>query len=126
MRKQLSVQEKIAKMLREEGEEVPEYYQSRDDVRREADATILYIENPNKFLEKACLQCLRLFATNYAAVAMCSDNCRREWLHSRGIEWNPMKTQNERWGGRIPLVVPPHSIGVAKEVLAQQSSLFVS
>lgn len=85
--------------------------------RREADSVLLYIENPNAFREAECRECRRYFATNYGSVACCSDNCRRAGLRKIGIEWNPTKTQAERWAGNIPLVVPPDALPLAKKVL---------
>lgn len=89
----------------------------QDAARREADSVVLYVENPALFRETDCRQCGRHFATNYGSVAMCSDKCRRDWLRNIGIEWNPNKSQDERWAGRIPLVVPPDALPLAKAAL---------
>lgn len=110
----------IAAAAKQAGLEVPDFTQL-DEARREADSVVLYIESPAKFREAECRQCHRYFATNYAAVAMCSDKCRREYLHNLGIPYNPHgKTPEERWGGSIPVTVPPDALLVAKWALEQQ------
>lgn len=108
--------EKMLQLASESGFEVPDAYKEIETSRREADAAILFIENRNVFREVHCKQCSRLFAVDYQSVAMCSDNCRIEFLRNLGIEWNPLKTQNERWAGRIPLTVPPAAIEVANHL----------
>lgn len=120
-RKKLDPLAVIAAAAKSVGMEVPNFNQL-DEARREADATILYLESPEKFREAECRQCHHYFATNYACVATCSDNCRREWLRNRGIEWSPLKTQSERWAGKIPLVVQPPALALAKLVLEQEQS----
>lgn len=108
--------EKMAKLAASLGVEVPEELSHLEQERREADATVLYLIEPEKFRQIQCKQCSRLFAANYGSVAMCSDKCRREWLRNIGIEWNLSKTQSERWAGRIPLVVPPDAFLLAKQI----------
>lgn len=109
----------VAAAAAKAGIDVPDFSQL-DEARREADSVVLYLESPEKFREACCRQCRRYFATNYAAVAMCSDKCRRDYLHNIGIEWDPKKTQSERWAGRIPLTVPPDALLVAKWALEQE------
>lgn len=110
----------IAAAAKQAGLEIPDFSQL-DEARREADSVVLYLESPERFREAECRQCHRYFATNYAAVAMCSDKCRREYLHSIGIPYNPNgKTPEQRWGGKIPLTVPPDALVAAKWALEQE------
>ena len=110
----LTRQEKLIAMMREDGVEIPESLTMRPTIRHEADSLIEYIETPHHFREKKCKQCSRHFATNYGAVAMCSDKCRIEWLRNIGIEWNPSKSQKERWApAEIPLTVPPEALALS-------------
>lgn len=92
---------------------------SAETARREADATILFLENPKGFRQATCKQCSRQFATNYGSVAMCSDQCRIQWLRNIGIEWDRTKKQEERWGRVVPLTVPPDALVLANEVLQE-------
>lgn len=108
--------EKMLQLASESGFEVPEQFKEIETTRREADATILFLENRNSFREVRCKQCLHMFAVDYQSVAMCSDRCRIDFLHNIGIEWNPLKTQNERWAGRIPLTVPPAAFDLSNHL----------
>lgn len=87
--------------------------------QREADTIILFLETPALFQEKNCKWCRQPFVVNYSSVAMCQDSCRIAYLHSIGIEWNPLKSQEERWAGRIPLVCGSESLALAKLALKQ-------
>ena len=102
--------EKMLELAVDCGFEDREVVEEIKTTRREADATILFLEARNSFRELPCKQCHRVFAVDYQSVAMCSDKCRKLWLSNIGINWNPLKTQNERWAGRIPLTVPPEAL----------------
>ena len=90
------------------------------EARREADSLILYFQAPDKFREARCQECRCLFATNYSAVASCSDKCRIQYLSKRGIDWNLLKPAEERWDGRIPLVIGSAALALAKLALMQE------
>lgn len=78
----------------------------------EAEAVLLFLEKPARFLQKECKrkECGEWFGTNYRAVAYCSDNCRIKELAAVGIEWDPSKRPEERWGGEEPLLIPPAAL----------------
>lgn len=115
-RRKLTPLEIIQQAAQSLGLDAPAFDTSQlDESRREADSVILYIERPDLFREAECRHCGRLFATNYSAVAMCKDSCRIAHLRSLGIEWNPAKSQEERWANRIPLVVGPNALEVVKQ-----------
>src|SRR5690606_3688420 len=69
------------------------------------------------------------FKTNYRGVGYCSDAHRARALREVGIEWNPHKTAEERWGGEPPLVIPPEAhkmlLKFAEIILAQQEKVEV-
>lgn len=78
-----------------------------------ADAVLQFIEKPARFTKKKCKWdvCTEVFFTNYRAVSFCSNHCRARYLRTQiGIEWDPTKTEQERWGGEPPLVIPPHVV----------------
>lgn len=86
----------------------------RANASREAEAVILYAEEPSKFLQKLCRICNRHFAVNRSHIAFCSDDCRSVHINDvLGLEWTPTgRSPEERWapgtGGIEPLIVPPH------------------
>ena len=96
--------------------DVSEELKDIETTRREADAFILYMENRQSFREVQCKQCHNHFAVDYQSVAMCSDKCRIEFLRNIGVEWNPLKSQSERWAGRIPLTLQPDAFVLAKSL----------
>lgn len=78
---------------------------------------------------KLCKNCEEPFATNYMYVAYCSDHCRARALEKIGIQWNPHKKPEERWGSevyrnQIPIVIPPEALTnlqrLVKEIEAVQ------
>jgi hypothetical protein len=83
-------------------------------VSRSADAVIKWLEKPQQFTQKICKReaCKEPFATNYTYVAYCSDNCRSKVISEQiGVEWDwHAKTEEERWGGQPPLIVPPAAL----------------
>lgn len=79
---------------------------------REAEATLLYMENRAGFVKRACIQCKRMFAVNRVSIGYCGDKCRQIALMDRGLVWDPFaEDPKERWstgrGGQEPLTVPP-------------------
>lgn len=96
----------------------------RDEIHLQAEAVLLYLERPARFIMKPCKLCGEHFGTNYRAVAYCSDAHRAKALTSQtGIPWNPHKTPQERWGGEAPLIIPPSAVNklrqFAEQLLAQ-------
>ena len=90
---------------------------------RAADATLVYFQTPEFFREVDCKRCGHKFAVNMASVAYCSDDCRKHSLADIGIEWDPTKKPQERWGRHVPLVVPPQALELVQEAMqtAQQA-----
>lgn len=115
--------ERLAAML---GIEVPKppspaEARRRANSSREAEAVILYAEQPSKFLEKECRICHRHFAVNRSHIAFCSDDCRSIHINDvLGLEWSPTgRTPEDRWsaqtGGPEPLIVPPVVLPLLKQ-----------
>lgn len=99
----------------------PQELRTRANRSREAEAVILYAEEPSKFLQRECRICKRMFAVNRAHIAFCSDDCRSIHINDvLGLEWSPTgRSPEERWahqtGGPEPLIVPPHALTLLNE-----------
>ena len=80
----------------------------REALSRQGEAVLLFLESPAKYTAKLCKRCGEPFGTNYRSVAYCSDTCRaKEMYQQLGVKWNHFKTEEERWGGEPPLIIPP-------------------
>lgn len=94
------------------------------DLSMHAEAVLLSLQQPSHFMMKKCKYCQEEFGTNYRSVGYCSDAHRAKALRQMGIEWNPHKTAEERWGGEPPLVIPPEAyrklVKFAEILLAQR------
>lgn len=121
-------------------EPTPDVVIEKQTTSREAEAVAAYIAHPQKFTRKKCKECNEDFASDRGNVAYCSDNCRKNFLASIGIVWDPKKPPSQRWdfvvvtndkgdtasvgSTREPLTVPPPALVVADlavEVLTQQA-----
>lgn len=92
----------------------------RDAVHLQAEAVLLYLEKPARFITKPCKLCGEYFGTNYRGVSYCSNAHRaKSLLDSTGIRWNPHKSEAERWGGEPPLVIPPTAVNKLREFAEQ-------
>lgn len=92
---------------------------------REAEAVLFFFEKPEKFREKECSNCHKIFLVNYPSAGKCSDRCRQEALEAIGILWNPNKSAEERWApSDVPLTIPPAALVLLMQAAekAQQSS----
>jgi hypothetical protein len=89
--------------------DVPKYF--------EAEAMLLFLEKPARFVLKTCKRCGEPFGSTYHAVGYCSDHCRQVAIQSQtGILWNPHKTPEERWGGEPPLILPVAAMLKLREI----------
>lgn len=87
---------------------VPE---TSETISRQGEAVSLWLYEPHKFTTKLCKRCGEPFATNYRSVAYCSDPCRAHDISEQiGVKWNYFKSEEERWGGEPPLVIPPRAL----------------
>lgn len=113
--------QKLAAMLAQHGfdqqviEEVKETAPTdRMAISRQGEAVLAFLETPAKFTTKICKReaCQQPFGTNYRSVAYCSDNCRsRAVSEMMGVKWDWTRaTEEERWGGEPPLIIPPAAL----------------
>lgn len=93
-------------------EEVKENAPSnKEAISRQGEAVLLFLEHPAKFTAKLCRRCEEAFGTNYRAVAYCSDSCRaKDMEKALGVKWDWLKSEEERWGGEAPLIIPPPAL----------------
>lgn len=97
----------------------------RPDPSYDAEAVLLFLEKPARFLFKPCKFCEEMFGTNYRGVGYCSDNCRIRALQKLGISWDPGKAQEERWGGEPPLIIPPAAIHKLLQLVSLQEDVVI-
>jgi len=94
-----------------------------DDIIREAQAVLLFIERPEAFISKKCDQCHAAFLTTYQFVSCCSTDCRIKSLANIGIDWNPLHSPEERWKrSKIPTEysIPPRALQILLQMGAEQ------
>lgn len=95
----------------------------KETVSREAEAVVLYMEDPAKFITRLCRVCHQPFGVNRASISCCSDRCRQDLLsETYGLDVDlSLRTPQERWthntGGREPLIVPPPVIKLLAQSL---------
>jgi hypothetical protein len=86
----------------------------------EAEAALLLFQKPKHMIIKKCRRCRDPFASSYRSVAYCGDVCRQKQLFElTGIRWDPHKSDEERWGGEPPLIVPPSLLKRMLELVAE-------
>ena len=91
----------------------------REALSRQGEAVLLFLESPAKYTAKLCKRCGEAFGTNYRAVAYCSDSCRAKTMYEQlGVKWNNFKTEEERWGGEPPLIIPPEALQRIQQLVA--------
>lgn len=123
--------EEAKRLMAEEGFALKGKPEDAQEQSRQAEAIAKFIRNPADFGEKTCGECRRMFLVNYPSVGYCSDICRKAHLRSKGIQWSPDKTPQERWApADIPLTIPPDALAVlvslASQVTQQESHLALS
>jgi len=114
--------EKMAKLYGKPVEELQGIVKASHDVGYQAEAVLAYHDTRGRgFIEKNCKwpPCQQRFAANYKSVAYCSNKCRADALADIGIDWNYSKSEEERWAGTPPLVVPPKALSVLDEILSR-------
>jgi hypothetical protein len=97
--------------------------ETESDLMRESQAVLDYWQTKGAgFREKPCKQCDRLFAYKWdsTAIAYCSIRCAKLALQEIGLDWNPHKPLQERWGRTVPEVVPAEVLDQLKDNLALQ------
>ena len=92
-------------------EELKSYLGTKPKDNNHLEGVLASVRRPGDYTYKVCKRsvCKQPFGTNYLSVAYCSDLCRiRDFEELTGCKWNPHKSDEERWGGEPPVIIPPH------------------
>lgn len=91
--------------------EQTEYEALEDNRMLEAESVVFFLETKGDqaiWRKRTCMLCGAKFLSSYTHVSLCSVECRKEYFASKGMPWDPTgKTEAERWGGQIPMVIGP-------------------
>lgn len=96
----------------------------------EAEAVLRVLHKPASFVFKNCKKCSLPFGADYHGVAYCSDACRIKSLADQGIQWNPTKRPEERWGSeqdlrQPPMVIPPAAVKALIRLLSTLHGVYL-
>lgn len=94
-------------------QEVTEHEALEDNRLLESESVIFYLETKGDqaiWKRRICALCGAKFLSSYTHVSLCSVECRKNYFASKGMKWDPTgKTEAERWGGQIPMVIGPEA-----------------
>lgn len=97
-----------------------EYEALEDNRVLEAESVVFYIETKGDaavWRKRTCTQCGAKFLSSYTHVSLCTNECRKEYFASKGMFWDPTgKTEAERWGGQIPMVIGPEATKALQKI----------
>lgn len=77
---------------------------------KEGELVLEGLDRPGVAKHVRCKECNETFLTNYAYQKYCSNYCLREALAKRGIDWNPERSNEDRWKGEPPSTISPESL----------------
>lgn len=89
---------------------------------REAEAIGIFLERPDAFFRRKCINCHEEFLTTYKFVSNCSTECRIDSLAEVGIYWNPMHADDmwKRTGIPTEYSIPPKALNLLLEIAKSQ------
>lgn len=95
-----------------------------DEKMLEAEAVLLHLQAPGRFISRKCKECGGTFGTSYKSVSYCSDRCRAIAIQNQtGIRWNPRVDHWSNLRAEAPLVIRPEAysqlVEFAKAILSQ-------
>lgn len=97
--------------------------ESSEELLLEAQATLNYFLHKGKgFYKQECKVCHRVFSYDwyYLGIKTCSIECMSKALEEIGLNWNPGKPLEERWGYRAaPAVVSPQALEAIHQLYQQ-------
>lgn len=84
---------------------------------REKEATLVLksIRYLTSVVTRTCKNCKQDFQTDYYFKYYCSRNCLKKALEDIGLEWDPGKTDHERWHGEPPATIYPETLKILKK-----------
>lgn len=121
----IKLQRLLAKASQHAGVKLDIPDETVSDVLAEAQAVVDYIEQPSKFKEKFCKNCGEKFVYRWTrdAISTCSVECMRQLLESKGLKWDPTRSQESRWGRPVPQIVPALALAECDRSAAQVDPL---
>lgn len=122
--KQLKLDQATADILGITLEEVQQKRRGHlnDGHTRQAEAIGLFLEKPDAFFQRTCINCRKVFLTSYKFVSNCSTECRISSLEKVGIYWNPMHTDDMWQRAKVPIEysIPPRALKLLLELAKYQ------
>ena len=97
-------------------------------VFREAETVMRSLYYPRSSSDRKCKACGRVFLSNYVYYKHCSPECLQQSLREMGLEWDPTKSESERFGMcEPPGVIKPETrvvlVEFARKILADEEAL---
>lgn len=122
--KQLKLDQATAEILGLTLEEVQEKRRGHlsNGHAREAESIGMFLERPDAFFRRKCINCGEEFLTTYKFVSNCSTECRISSLEKVGIYWNPMHADDmwKRTGIPTEYSIPPKALKLLLEIAKSQ------
>lgn len=69
----------------------------RDESSHQAESVVAYVGSQETFYRLHCQGCDKPFASSYARVTTCSNNCLKKVIENIGLIWHPDKSPEDRW-----------------------------
>lgn len=104
---------------RESGRPSAQY--SKNESVANIEGVILSLQRPTRVgISRICKDCGDAFITMYQYVAYCGDLCRASALKKVGLTvWKNPYTDEEKWGGVPPALIPPDALKAMKAIILQ-------
>lgn len=104
---------------RESGQPSAQY--SKTESVANIEGVLRSLQRPSRIgVSRICKDCGEPFVTNYEFVAYCGDLCRASALKKVGLTvWKNSFTDEEKWGGVPPSLIPPDALKAMKAIIVQ-------
>lgn len=104
---------------RESGRPSAQY--SKTEFVANVEGVLRSLQRPSRIgISRICKDCNQPFVTNYEFVAYCGDLCRASALKKSGLTvWKNSFTDEEKWGGVPPSLIPPDALRAMKIIIDQ-------
>ena len=104
---------------------LPERLETSDDRMREAQAVINFFTLDVAWEVEYCRTCQQQFAYHwhYKGVKYCSIHCAAAALRRLGLEWDPEREPERRWGSSAPGVVPPSVLKILQQLQIETQAI---
>lgn len=89
--------------------------ETADAIDKEATLVLKSLFRPTSVVTRECKHCNQHFQTDYAYKFYCTRKCLKSALEAVGIDWDPDKTEADRWGGEPPSTIYPETLKKLRE-----------